>query len=402
MRILILSQYFWPENFQINDLVLGLKQKGHEVNIFTGKPNYPLGSFYNGYSFLNKQIEYWNEIKIYRCPVIPRGKGKGFQLFVNYISFALFASINLLFIRGKYDKIFVYEPSPITVGIPAIIAKYKFKAPIYFWVQDLWPESISSSGGINNKFVIKIFDLLTKYIYNHSKKILVQSKAFIPYILDQNIDIKKLIYFPNTCEKIYKHLESDKELMNTLPKGVKLIFAGNIGESQSFETLLNAAFLLKNNNVKINWVILGEGRMKEFVQKKIIELELQDSFYLLGSFPSIDMPKYFSCADALIVSLKKDKIFTHTIPSKIQAYLACGKPIISCLDGEGARIISEANAGITCPAEDFHALYNAVKNFLKLSINERIILGINGRKYFDHEFERDLLLNKLEQILLNE
>lgn len=402
MRILIVTQYFWPENFKINDIALALKERGHEVLILTGKPNYPNGKFSKGYTFFNKRIEFWNGIKIYRSPIIPRGKGKGIQLFVNYISFSIFASIKLLFIKNKFDKIFVYEPSPITVGIPGIVAKYKFKAPLYFWVQDLWPESISAAGGIKNKSVIDVLDWLTRFIYKHSKKVLVQSKAFIPYILNQNTEKDKIVYYPNSTENYYKELSTDQELLKTLPKGIKLMFAGNIGEAQSFDTLLKAASILKKELIDVKWIILGDGRMKGYVNQKIKELNLGDNFYLLGAFPSTEMPKYFSCADALVVSLKKDPIFALTIPSKIQSYLACGKPIITSLDGEGSKIIEEANAGFTCPSEDCEGLVANIKKFLTLSYEEQKILGQNGRVYFNIEFEREILVERLEKILDND
>ena len=402
MRILIVTQYFWPENFKINDIALALKERGHEVLILTGKPNYPNGKFSKGYTFFNKRIEFWNGIKIYRSPIIPRGKGKGIQLFVNYISFSIFASIKLLFIKNKFDKIFVYEPSPITVGIPGIVAKYKFKAPLYFWVQDLWPESISAAGGINNKSVIAVLDWLTRFIYKHSKKVLVQSKAFIPYILNQNTEKDKLVYYPNSTENYYVELSTDQELLKTLPKGIKLMFAGNIGEAQSFDTLLKAASILKKELIDVKWIILGDGRMKGYVNQKIKELNLEDNFYLLGAFPSTEMPKYFSCADALIVSLKKDPIFALTIPSKIQSYLACGKPIITSLDGEGSKIIEDANAGFTSPSEDCEGLVANIKKFLTLSNEEQKTLGQNGRAYFNIEFEREILVDRLETILNND
>ena len=402
MRILIVTQYFWPENFKINDIALALKERGHEVLILTGKPNYPNGKFTKGYTFFNKRIEFWNGIKIYRSPIIPRGKGKGIQLFVNYISFSIFASIKLLFIKNKFDKIFVYEPSPITVGIPGIVAKYKFKAPLYFWVQDLWPESISAAGGINNKSVIAVLDWLTRFIYKHSKKVLVQSKAFIPYILNQNTEKDKLVYYPNSTENYYKVLSTDQELLKTLPKGIKLLFAGNIGEAQSFDTLLKAASILKKELIDVKWIILGDGRMKGYVNQKIKELNLEDNFYMLGAFPSTEMPKYFSCVDALLVSLKKDPIFALTIPSKIQSYLACGKPIITSLDGEGSKIIEEANAGFTSPSEDCEGLVANIKKFLTLSNEEQKTLGQNGRAYFNIEFEREILVDRLEKILEND
>ena len=398
MRILIITQYFWPENFIINDIAFSLKERGHKVYVLTAKPNYPKGNFFKGYSFLFQNTEIWNGIKIYRSPLIPRGNGKGFQLFLNYITFALFSSVRLLFIFKKIDKILVYQPSPVTVGLPAIVAKYRFKAPVFFWVQDLWPESISAAGGVDNKFVLKLFDILTRYIYRHSKKILVQSKAFIPYILKQNINLDKLVYFPNSTDLFYKPKKAKIEVLKNLPAGIKLMFAGNIGEAQSFDTLLKAAFLLKEENIEINWIIIGTGRMKADVESKIKELDLFGNFHLLGSFPSSDMPDFFSCADALIVSLKNNPIFSITIPSKIQAYLASGKPIIASLNGEGSRIIKEAKAGFVSNAEDAFALKESVKSFILLSLDERKILGENARKYFDKEFSREILIDKFEAI----
>ena len=399
MNILIVTQYFWPENFKINDIAFGLKENGHKVEILTCKPNYPSGKFNKGYTFFNRRVEFWNNIRIHRSGVIPRGKGKGFQLFSNYISFAILGSFRAFFIPGKFDKIIVFEPSPITVGIPAIFAKYIFKAPIYFWVQDLWPASINAGGGINNKVIIKFFDYLTRIIYNHSTKILVQSKAFIPYILNQNIDLNKIEYFPNTTENFYQFKQPNPKLLSSLPNGFKIIFAGNIGESQSFDTLLFTAKMLKQENKLVYWLILGDGRMKDYVKTKITEFGLEDNFLLLGNYPSDKMPDYFSCADVLIVSLKKEPIFSLTIPSKVQSYMACGKPIIASLDGEGARIIEEAKAGFISEAEDTFALKDSISKAMALSPSELLQLGINARNYFENEFERSQLIDRLELIL---
>ena len=399
MRILVVTQYFWPENFKINDLCQGLKERGHDITVLTGKPNYPNGSFFEGYSFLNKRIEFWNGIKIHRSPLVVRGKGNGIRLFINYISFAFFASLRVIFIREKFDKIFVFEPSPITVGIPAIVAKYLSKAKIYFWVQDLWPESITAGGGVKNKYLLLSVDWITRFIYRHSNIILVQSKAFVSYILNQGIKEDKLIYYPNSTESYYIKCDPDVTINKTLPRGFKLMFAGNIGEAQSFDTLLKTAVLLNKDKIDVQWIIIGDGRLKAYLTEQIVKLDLINNFHLLGSYPSEEMPKYFSCADALIVSLKKDPIFSLTIPSKIQSYLACGKPIITSLDGEGSKIILNARAGFVSQSEDPLALKEAILKFLNLSKDEKITMGNNARNYFEKEFEREYLLDKLEIIL---
>lgn len=401
MKILIVSQYFWPESFKINDLASDLANHGHTVTVLTGKPNYPGGTFFGSYSMFGKTTEYWNNIKIYRSALIPRGDGGGVRLFLNYFSFAFFASIRACFLKEKFDRIFVYEPSPISVGIPAIVAKKMSGAPIYFWVQDLWPDSISAAGGIKNRFILKLVDSLTRYIYNHSYKILVQSKGFIPAIMEQGVSHEKLIYYPNPTESFYKKVEQKNEYLSRLPTGFKVMFAGNIGQGQSFETLLEASRKLKNDNIDIKWIILGDGRMKKWVTQRVSELNLEDSFFLLGSYPAEEMPYFFSCADALIVSLKKDPIFALTIPAKVQSYLACGLPIIGSLDGEGAKIIEESGAGLSAPAEDSSKLVDCIVKIYEMSVDKRNQLGLNARLYYDKEFERQMLIEKLISILNN-
>ncbi|RZL46285.1 MAG: glycosyltransferase WbuB [Pedobacter sp.] len=402
MKILIVTQYFWPENFRINDLALGLVEKGHEVEVLTGKPNYPNGNYYDNYSFFSKKSEVWAGIKIHRSKLIPRGKSGGLRLIINYLSFAFFSSIRALFLKAHFDKILVYEPSPITVGIPAIIFKFRKKIPIYFWVQDLWPQSVTAAGGIDNSIILNLLEKLTKWIYKKSDKILIQSEAFKQILLSQNVDSSKIIYYPNSVESFFKELAPDASILETLPAGFKVMFAGNIGEAQDFETIIEAARIVSKTNPHIKWIILGDGRKKPFVEQKIEEFSLQNNVFLLGSFPVIEMPRFFSCADCLLVSLKRDYIFSLTIPSKMQSYLACGKPIIASLDGEGGRIINEAEAGLVSNAENPQLLASRIIEMASMSADEIKIMGKNAKKYFDNNFERELLIDKLEDIFENE
>jgi len=399
VRILIISQYFWPESFRINDVVLGLKERGHQITVLTGKPNYPGGKFYSGYNFFSKRYEEWNGIKIYRVPIISRGKGGGVRLFLNYMSFVFFASYRVLSMKKSYDTVFVYEPSPVTVGIPAVILRKLYHKPFHFWVQDLWPASIKAAAGIKNRFVINLFDWITRIIYHRSSTVLVQSKAFIPYILQQGIEKRKIKYFPNSTEPFERLTYPNKLIDFNIPKGFNLLFAGNIGNAQSFETLLKAAKILKDRGKKINWIILGDGRMKEEVAKQIELLNLKDCFFLLGRFPISEMPAFYASADALLLSLKRDEIFAYTIPSKLQSYLAFGKPIIASLDGEGGHVIKEANAGFVSPAEDPLSLAENILIAENTNKQSMEAMGSNAIAYYQKEFERESLLSKLEIIL---
>ena len=399
MKILIVSQYFWPENLKINDVAKGLVEKGYDVSVLTGLPNYPNGKIYKGYSFPKHKRENYEGITIYRSPLIPRGNGSGVRLFLNYFSLALLASLRVLFINDNFDKILVYEVSPVTIGIPAIIAKYRFKAPIFFWVQDLWPESVVAAGGITNKFIINLISKLTRFIYRHCEKILVQSKAFIPYILGQNVSDDKIIYLPNSTESFYNKVDVRHKFKKLMPQeGLILMFAGNIGEAQGFDTMIKSASYLIDLGVKVNWVILGDGRQRELIEKKIIALGLQKVFFFLGSYPSEEMPNFFACADALLVTLKKNLIFSMTIPNKIQSYMACSKPIIANIDGEGGRVILEAKCGLVSPSEDYISFSKSIIDFLKLGADEKELMGKNARLYFENEFDREKQINSITNI----
>ncbi len=401
MKILVVTQYFWPENFRINDLVDGLVSKGHEVTVLTGKPNYPAGKFFSGYSFFNKNFESRNGIKICRVPLVPRGSDNKLLLAINYLSFVLFGLfLGPIYCRSKYDLIFAYSVSPITLVIPARFIGWLRKTPVIIWVQDLWPESLTATGAVSNQRIISAVSKLVKWIYKGCDLVLVQSRQFTDAIAKFNVDKKRIRYFPNTAESLYKpiSLSDNSDVTNAVPNGFVVMFAGNIGVAQDFETILKAA-VLTNENKNIHWVVLGNGRQFEWVKSEIIKLNLSDTVHLLGSYPMTDMPVFFSKADVMLVTLKKEPIFSLTIPGKVQSYLACAKPIISALDGEGGQVIKESGAGLSVAAEDPVALANAVlemEQMDKASINK---MGEKGLDYYNNNFDRNMLLGKLEEMM---
>nr|MBT6354909.1 glycosyltransferase family 4 protein [Pelagibacteraceae bacterium] len=271
------------------------------------------------------------------------------------------------------------------------------KAKPFLWVHDLWPESVKAAGGINNKIILSLINFMTKSIYYFYDNILVQSPYFKDYLVNQGVNSEKIIYYPYYAESFYKVVDKNEKIESMFPKGLNIVFAGNIGVAQSFDTIIDAVKIALNDIKSLNVIVLGEGRDKARILKKIKENDL-NNFYFMGSFPPENMPEYFASADALLVSLKKSKIFSSTIPGKLQSYLACGKPVIASLDGIGAKIVNDASCGYSSDAEDFQGLAQSIIAFSKLKDVDRLKLGENGRKYYENEFERKKLLSKLIDI----
>lgn len=400
MHVLIVTQYFWPEDFRINDLARGLKERGHVVEVLTGLPNYPAGSFFPGYGWRGPYRDDFHGIPVWRSPLIPRGKASGGRLAINYLSFALLACLRgWLACRRPFDAILVFEVSPVTVGIPARVMKTLTGAQLFFWVFDLWPESLAATGAVRSKLVLRWAGKLTRWIYGGCDRILIQSQAFRQSVLDYGARDAQIRYFPSFAEELYRPmcLPGDAPEHALLPRGFRVMFAGNIGAAQDFETILAAAELTRTHAM-IQWVILGDGRQRAWVETEIQRRQLTN-VRLLGRFPKERMPAFFALADVMLVSLKREPIFALTIPAKIQAYLACGKALLASLDGEGARIIEEAEAGVTVPAESPIELAAAVRRLSELGPEPLRIMGRNARKYYETHFARQHLLDNFEKWL---
>lgn len=398
MRILIVSQYFRPEEFRINDLASGLVERGHAVTVLTGIPNYPSGRYFPGYGVLGPRREEMDGVRVVRVPLTPRGRGGAVALSANYLSFALAAAILGPFLcRGDYDAIFVYAPSPVTVGLPAILLAKLRKLPVFFWVQDLWPDNLSATGAVTSPAILSAVGRLVRFIYDRCEVLLAQSEGFrsgIRRIAGPGADIR---YFPNSAESFYRPVapESAQSEGAEMPEGFRVVFAGNIGAAQDFDTILAAAERLRDEPA-IRWVILGDGRRKEWVEAEVARRGLSGSVVLLGRRPPESMPRYFAHADVLLATLRKDPAFALTLPAKVQSCLACGKPVVAALDGEGARVVGESGAGIVCPSGDAAALAAAVMTLFRMPPAEREAMGRRGVEYFEAAFNRDALLDRLE------
>lgn len=398
MKILVVSQYYWPENFRINDLTTGLLERGHEVTVLTGIPNYPDGKFPAGYGWFGRRYDNYKGAKIVRVPLVARGSGGKIRMILNFLSFAFFASmLGPVLCREHYDIIFVFEPSPITVGLPARVMKFCRRCPIVFWVQDLWPESLVATGTFQSEFILKKVENLVRFIYNGCDLILTSSRSYISSIQSYNVPADRVRYFPQSVEDIYRPIDSkcSSKEKALLPDGFLVMFAGNIGVAQSFETILSAAEYLKDDEIK--FVIIGDGRRFQWLKDEVEHKGLQQKIYLLGRHPLETMPAFFSCADALLVTLKRDPVFALTVPGKVQSYFACGKPIIAALEGEGARMVLESGAGLVSEPEDGYGLASSIRELMARTPDQRKIIGRAGLTYYKEHFSREMLLGRLDK-----
>lgn len=398
MRVLILSQYFWPETFRINEVAIALRDAGCEVTVLTGQPNYPEGLVYEGYSPCSVGSESYDGITVFRVPLAPRGEGSGLKLILNYLSFVVSASaIGPWLLRGRsFDTIFVFGLSPILQVIPGVWLAWLKKSALITWVQDLWPDSLSATGYVKDERLLGLVAQLVKWIYKKNDLLLVQSHAFVEPV-SLLAESTPVIYHPNPGDFAFSDPVASGECPIIFDKGFSVVFAGNFGTVQSLETILEAANLLKNER-DIHFILVGNGSRMKWLQMEVDRLGLTN-LRLPGRFPLSTMPIILSKASVLLVSLIRNQIMSQTVPSKVQAYLAAGKPIIASLDGEGARIVEEANAGLACPAEDAKELADAVKRLRDAPEEQIHKMGQNARKYYEENFEPRLLASRLLRIL---
>ena len=402
MKILLVTQYFYPENFKGNDIAFEMQKKGHEVTVLTGIPNYPKGKFFKGYGYFKRRRETVNGVKVIRTFLIPRGNSTAIPLMVNYFSWFIFASFYAVYLAlsKKFDKIIVQQLSPVMMGLPAVVVKKIQKIPVYFWVLDLWPESLESAGGIKNKKILGFFESMVKFLYRNSDKILISSKGFKQSILKKGNFEDKIIYFPNWAEKSINESKQNVEInLPKFPSGFNILFAGNVGVAQDLVNAIKAMEIVLKQNKKINFLILGDGRDRKRLEKLVLEKNIEKNIHFFGKYPIETMSYFFSKADCMFVSLKNEPIFSLSLPAKVQAYMSVGKPIISMMNGEGYNIINEADCGFAVHAEDYKDLADKILEIEKLPVLERQRLGENGKSFYQENFVLENCISNLEKII---
>jgi glycosyltransferase involved in cell wall biosynthesis len=397
LRILVVSQYCWPENLRINELCVELVKRGNAVTVLTGWPNYPDGTIYPDFRARPGDFASFQGVEVVRVPIWPRQRNS-ISLMLNYLTLAASASLfGAWRLRGRpFDVVFVFGASPVTQGFPGVLFRRLKRAPLIYWVLDQWPESLAAVGVITSNWALRVVGWGVSFIYNHCDSILAQSHSLKPLISKYTRNPERVGYFPNWSEGA-ENVESAIPAPEVPPKdGVfNVMYAGNIGATQDFGAVLDAATALRGQT-SIRWLIVGDGRVAPWVREEISLRGLEDSVLMLGRHPIERMPSFFRHADALLLSLRDDPVFALTVPGKLQAYLAAGIPIIGMLNGEGSRIIEESQAGISCAAGDSAGLAAAVLRMAGLSPEERAGMSQRGRAFALQEFDRQRLVENLD------
>jgi glycosyltransferase involved in cell wall biosynthesis len=387
MNILVVCQYYYPEPFKITELCCELVKKGYLITVLTGIPNYPEGEIYSGYGLFRKNRETVNDIEIIRIPIVPRGKSK-LTLVLNYLSFAINGSLYTLFSGRKFDRVFIYQLSPVFMAIPGIIYTKMHKAPLILYMLDLWPDSFLQTENVSNQFIQHVLYQMSKWIYKQSSKIAVSSRGFIDALELMECNKKAISYIPQFADDasiVNPEIGSEYKKQED---SFSIIFAGNIGFAQGLDIVLDAAEITQDKAPNIRWTIVGNGRAKTSLQAACKDKKIGNVRFV-GRVSSVEASTMIRSSDAALLVLAKSRLFSVTVPAKLQTYMSCGVPVLCAVDGEAARIIEDADAGLISQAGDAKQL---AENAIKLSAMSKEQIQRyrnNSREYYMDHFTKD-------------
>lgn len=399
-HILVVSQYFYPEAFRINDMCKEWVDRGYKVTVVTGIPNYPEGKFYKGYGLFKKRKETWNGIDIIRIPLVSRGRGR-LRLMLNYFSFVFFGFFWRIFTRIKPDEVFIYEVSPvIQAKIGTGLAKRR-KIPCSIYVLDIWPETVQTMLGIQGGFMINYIDKTVRKIYRRCDRIFISSRKYEDSIKQRCDNPEKIIYWPQYAETFYvpKPLPENKEEYKVRKDDkFNVLFAGNIGYAQGLGTLVSTAKLFKENGINdVNFILVGNGRYKQTLLKLVEDNGVAEWFTFKDRVPAQEISDYFAETDVSLVSLGVNPIYELTLPAKLQSCLACGKPVLVCANGEIQNVVNEADCGYCVSAENDKELYECIIKMKAFPKSEMDKMSENAVKYCAEHFDKNKLMNQMDE-----
>jgi glycosyltransferase involved in cell wall biosynthesis len=398
IRVLLLTQWFDPEpSFKGLTFARELKRQGLDVQVVTGFPNYPGGKLYPGYKIKLIQNEVIDGIKITRVPLYPSHNRSAIKRAINYISFSFSSFIYCLFFMRGVDVIYAYHP-PLTVGIAAVLIKILRRIPVVYDVQDLWPDTLSTTGMLKNDKILLAIGSLCMVVYKLVERIVVLSPGFKKKLIERGVDEKKI-------EVIYNW--ADEEKINNIDEFFSyklkkdnnfcLLFAGNIGLAQALESVLEAAELIKIKGINAKIIFIGAGLELENIKRLAFTKQITNVEFI----PPVPMHKIgqiLKSADALLVHLKSDELFKITIPSKTQAYMASAKPILMAVEGDAAHLVLQANCGNFARMEDPKSIAQAIEELARMDSKELKEMGERGLDYYNQNLSISVGVEKFRNI----
>lgn len=392
MKILVICQHYWPENFRVTEICEALVQRGHSVTALAGLPNYPTGIIPKEYRFFRNRHQFRNGVEIKRCFEIGRRPGK-VGLAINYVSYMLSACIKALLHKRDYDAIYAFSTSPVLMSLPAALLRCFTSKKLLIYVLDIWPACLAAMNVSEGSFLYAFMKRVSKWIYARADVLTYSSKRFQGYLQKvHQISVPDEWYMPQFADDVFAQPLPCKQSS----KEKQLVFAGNIGKVQAVEVLIEAAALLRDEPV--HWHIVGDGSNYEGCRQLAERLDLQNQITFYGRKPLEEMPSYYAMADAMIVSMRNDISVNDTLPGKVQSYMAAGKPVLGSIAGETSYVIQNAACGLCAPPDDPAAFAQVVRQFLAHPSPEQ--MGKNGREYYQEHFTKKHHMDQLEALLM--
>ncbi|MBP3646323.1 MAG: glycosyltransferase family 4 protein [Clostridia bacterium] len=392
MKVLVICQHYWPENFRVTEICEALAERGHEVTALVGLPNYPTGIIPEEYRHFKNRKQFRNGVEIRRCFEIGRRPGK-IGLAINYVSYMVSASIKALLKKRDYDVIYAFSTSPVLMSLPAALLRCFTSKKYMIYVLDIWPACLAAMNVGENSLLYRFMKPVSRWVYKRADSLIYSSKRFQAYLKNvHNIEVDDEHYMPQFADDVFSQPLTPKKRDGYC----HLVFAGNIGKMQSVEVFVQTASLLRDEPVR--WHIVGDGSNYDNCLKFAETLELGDRITFYGRKPLEEMPTYYAMADALLVSMRDDISVNDTLPGKVQGYMAAGKPVLGSIAGEAAYVIEKAECGFCAPPDDPEAFAAVVRRFMSHSDHEK--LGQNGAEYYQKYFTKAHHMDKLEKMLL--
>ncbi len=402
MKILVVCQHYWPENFRINDLVEGFIERGHEVDVLCGQPNYPAGQFFEGYDSHSVKEEKHGKVNVYRTFEIKRGSNSNLRIFLNYITFPIASLFRIGKLKkNEYDRVFIYQLSPVMMGVAGQKLANKKHIPCTMYVLDIWPQNLYSVINFQNKLIRKLLYKEAMWNYRQPDRLITVSNKMKEYFMEKlNRTEEQAVFIPQCPEKLYEQRMEDPELKSRFGSSFNIVYTGNISPAQDIDTIVAAAKKCVDAGMKdVRFIIVGDGMSRAYFEELVQKNDLKEYFCFEGFHPMEDVPKYTGIADALLGTLKAEGLEDFSIPAKVMSYLAAGRPLLLAMEGEPETIVKESGCGFASKPGDAEGLFANICKLHEMTKDERDALGEKAFCYQQEHFERDKNIDRMLEVI---